>query len=638
MRKVICFVLMFVFVPIQNSFASELNWKAPKAKLRSVYAPVKKSQNIELIRLYNDNTFEHLVYTPSPEKGDQTKYNKEHRSTVLRNVGTYSLASGKLELKCTSNEFGSALYDQSYFIDGNVYENRMAAKFKKKQYILRKVNRNKNDFPFYLDPVSHTIVYNEDAPIKVELKELTQFIIRDAHNDKTKLEAIRSFIRKAIEYDTKGAESYNFTNDQNDIATLLAGQNRVAVCSGYSLTMKELCELAGLETRYVTGHAKLGAGNSGYFGEPHAWNIIKVGAQYQIHDITWGKKWWNVNPAIMIHSHFPDNEEDQLLEDPVELSEFSIMAYAEPNGHNARYVSFIPARGELHGNNKLELLFEETVSISSVDYTDLNPDNTASYKDRLNGVKSISTGGGTRLIIPLKYKVGHLSIRLSSGMVLKFIVRNDGREETDIAEFYKNNHRQHYLRVANRERMNSRNTAKPENKNGNRIEGTNKYANDAFLNELYLCDYSNFSALDHPLILQARKFYGLTEIPGRKHNSKILKFFKETGNGSVKTDENAWCSVFIGYCAKQTGLEYSKKTLAQSWLKKGKAVKNPQPGDLVIFWRDNARSWKGHVGIFLGIDKATNEVICLGGNQSDMVCISQYPVHRVLGYRRLSKR
>ena len=73
------------------------------------------------------------------------------------------------------------------------------------------------------------------------------------------------------------------------------------------------------------------------------------------------------------------------------------------------------------------------------------------------------------------------------------------------------------------------------------------------------------------------------------------------------------------------------------WLEIGKKVTEPKPGDIVIFWREDPNSWKGHVSIFIGKDEETNEIICLGGNQDDQVCIRKYDANSVLGFRHLEK-
>jgi uncharacterized protein (TIGR02594 family) len=93
----------------------------------------------------------------------------------------------------------------------------------------------------------------------------------------------------------------------------------------------------------------------------------------------------------------------------------------------------------------------------------------------------------------------------------------------------------------------------------------------------------------------------------------------------------------VGYCAKKAGFNYRIKPTAKSWLEVGQKISEPQPGDVVIFWREDPNSWKGHVSIYIGTDEETNEIICLGGNQDDQVCFRRYDSSSVLGYRRLEK-
>jgi uncharacterized protein (TIGR02594 family) len=80
---------------------------------------------------------------------------------------------------------------------------------------------------------------------------------------------------------------------------------------------------------------------------------------------------------------------------------------------------------------------------------------------------------------------------------------------------------------------------------------------------------------------------------------------------------------------------FKKKATAKSWMEVGKEVKNPLPGDVVIFWRDDKNSWKGHAAIYIGKDEAGN-IICIGGNQDDEVNIGYYSGDHVVGYRRLT--
>jgi len=139
------------------------------------------------------------------------------------------------------------------------------------------------------------------------------------------------------------------------------------------------------------------------------------------------------------------------------------------------------------------------------------------------------------------------------------------------------------------------------------------------------------------LVLQiAFSEYGVKEYPGEKHNPKVLKYFTGIGCIWVKDDETAWCSAFVNWVCKGAGLEYSGKLNARSWLDVGENIQYPQLGDIVVLWRENKNSWKGHVGFY--INETTKHIYILGGNQNNQVCIMAYNKNRLLSYRRLHMR
>jgi uncharacterized protein (TIGR02594 family) len=139
------------------------------------------------------------------------------------------------------------------------------------------------------------------------------------------------------------------------------------------------------------------------------------------------------------------------------------------------------------------------------------------------------------------------------------------------------------------------------------------------------------------LIQMAVQELGQKEIAGPAQNPSIERYAKEGGRFDwVNDDVTPWCSIFVNWCAKRAGLQGSDRANARSWLLVGKLVENPQPGDVVVFWRESRDSWKGHVGFFFGFSKDASRVFCLGGNQGNQVSISSYPVGQVLGYRRLT--
>jgi len=132
--------------------------------------------------------------------------------------------------------------------------------------------------------------------------------------------------------------------------------------------------------------------------------------------------------------------------------------------------------------------------------------------------------------------------------------------------------------------------------------------------------------------------YGVTEIKGEKHNPTIVDYSHDIGYGGIVSDETAWCSIFMNWCAMKAGLERSKKLNARSWLNVGQEVQTPELGDVVIFWRENKSGWKGHVAIYMNHSEDGIYIHCLGGNQNNKVCIQKYNTNRLLGYRRLSKK
>jgi len=148
-------------------------------------------------------------------------------------------------------------------------------------------------------------------------------------------------------------------------------------------------------------------------------------------------------------------------------------------------------------------------------------------------------------------------------------------------------------------------------------------------------DISNQNA---QLLNVAAAEYGIADIPGRKHNPAVLKYFRDIGHGEIKNDEISWCSAFMSWCAKRAGMIYSKSLTARAWLTVGLKINKPSPGDVVVFWREKRNSWQGHVAIFLCEDEQEGLIYCLGGNQQDKVGIEPYPTNRLLGYRRLRKR
>ncbi|WP_019617196.1 SH3 domain-containing C40 family peptidase [Psychromonas ossibalaenae] len=138
------------------------------------------------------------------------------------------------------------------------------------------------------------------------------------------------------------------------------------------------------------------------------------------------------------------------------------------------------------------------------------------------------------------------------------------------------------------------------------------------------------SDLNRPWIHYANNEIGVKEYRGERDNSRIVEYLKSTSLGTPynENDETAWCSAFVNWCVESSGYEGTDSAWARDWLNWGERTNNPEKGDIVVFSRGDG----GHVGFY--IEENNNEIIVLGGNQSNAVKISPYPRSRVLGYRK----
>jgi len=123
---------------------------------------------------------------------------------------------------------------------------------------------------------------------------------------------------------------------------------------------------------------------------------------------------------------------------------------------------------------------------------------------------------------------------------------------------------------------------------------------------------------------------GTAQYPIGQSNPRITQYHGET-NICGYDDKASWCSSFVNWCFDQVGITGTRSALARSWLDWGEELDAPIQGCVAVLYRDDPRSWKGHVGFYLHHDES--HVHLLGGNQLEQVREHFYPVGSVLGYR-----
>jgi uncharacterized protein (TIGR02594 family) len=99
-------------------------------------------------------------------------------------------------------------------------------------------------------------------------------------------------------------------------------------------------------------------------------------------------------------------------------------------------------------------------------------------------------------------------------------------------------------------------------------------------------------------------------------NPLIVRFFHDIGYKETPYpgDCTPWCAATVAWCLQRTGRPIpSDAASSQSFLKYGKQVSDPVPGDLCVF-TDVSDHAHGHVGIYMSSHGETLSV--LGGNQA----------------------
>lgn len=133
-------------------------------------------------------------------------------------------------------------------------------------------------------------------------------------------------------------------------------------------------------------------------------------------------------------------------------------------------------------------------------------------------------------------------------------------------------------------------------------------------------------------LVSARAEIGQREIPGRKHNPRVLQYWLLI-RAPFTDDETPWCAGFVGAMLEKNGIKSTRSAMARSYQKYGRKLSSPIVGCIVVLSRAGAPG-SGHVGFYVGRDSRGNLMI-LGGNQGDAVNIKPFSESRVVegGYR-----
>ena len=438
------FQVFIFFVSVSNAVAlvnkDTACWIGNKSELKQVFVNHPNLRKTELLKLYSDQSFEFITYS-----------NNNETWTMKRETGTYNLVNDKLSL-CKSNgkKSSSPLFAKPLiFVSGKgIYTSKLKSILAKKDFIMKAENSDKFDFPFYLNPETETVVNNIDAHKKINLNDLIYHLTRHSKNEREKVNTIIGFIHRSIEYDHPGLKNNNYANEQCDTKSILAGKKRLAVCEGYSRVCVDLCIRAGIDCRYVLGYVKRDKRELETKGEYHAWNILRVNGKEELYDVTWAdgndREWMNVSPEVMIYSHFPDKETDQLLSTPICKSDFEKSVLVFPEKENALNNLIFPLQATCFTDSVFLFTIDKLVDEVRVKETPGDYFTVFYINESTSSVSNLSyrtitdfslshENGRTTIRIPLKYKISLLEV-YANGSSYAYKVIN-GNQQTMFKEF-----------------------------------------------------------------------------------------------------------------------------------------------------------------------------------------------------------
>jgi len=179
--------------------------------------------------------------------------------------------------------------------------------------------------------------YAQKAPDSIEkdLDSLCHYLISPYNHDWEKSRSIFAWIIHHISYDNfaykKGVKRINKSNQ--DIL-----RRRKAVCFGYACLFKEMAEVAGIESKLVSGYSKqILTSTTDIKKIDHAWNAVKLDGQWYLLDATWDSSliyqddlftsayqqdYYLTPPNLFILTHLPNDPMWQLLDCPISKEDF----------------------------------------------------------------------------------------------------------------------------------------------------------------------------------------------------------------------------------------------------------------------------------------------------------------------------
>jgi len=173
------------------------------------------------------------------------------------------------------------------------------------------------------------------------LEPLVQFLVSDGRDDFHKVKILHDWIADNIEYDV---DSY-FSGTKAESSGTNTLQRRRAVCHGYGSLMEQMCAIAEIPCRSISGYGRgygFATGRRMKAGqENHVWNAVYIDKRWYLVDVTWdaghvqGQSYRKeyrttylfMEPRNFIYTHLPVEQKWQLLASPLTTEQFERLPF-----------------------------------------------------------------------------------------------------------------------------------------------------------------------------------------------------------------------------------------------------------------------------------------------------------------------
>ncbi|MCK4661696.1 MAG: hypothetical protein KAT68_02435 [Bacteroidales bacterium] len=175
----------------------------------------------------------------------------------------------------------------------------------------------------------------------IKISELEKYVTDNLSDPRQIAEFFYYWISLNIEYDYEKLKKIR-ANELTEtglskVSTIF--KEKKAVCIGFSTLYQEFLNGFNIKTEIITGYAK---SDENLSLEPeldsdflHAWNAILIDKEWVLVDVTWAKQFENritdfyfdVAPDKLILTHYPIDNNWQLLNNPITISDFNELPY-----------------------------------------------------------------------------------------------------------------------------------------------------------------------------------------------------------------------------------------------------------------------------------------------------------------------